>query len=381
MFVLTCMMLLSCDGNSGKEQGSSSDDGALADLGAEFMELFYNEPSEGDMKNKIFDEVMAEMEKKYPNSNSSNTSREKQTQILKEVDQEMKRRLENFDFKAYKEKWEKRVPELIEEMKSREIPTRVADNTPLKIMSPFKIKSIVRGYDLKYSCTAELTEDKTMQVVKNPCLSLVDANGNETRWPAALYASPLEKQMKAGTQIELEGSINLFQKDLLAVLFSAAYLEIDWNQFFLEGGKLGPVAIGGGYADLPKSVAGLYDKYDYKKETIEDEMDGDYTEEYYLFTKGNREVFRADIDGGKIVSITLLEGSSDIINDDGRSVGSLVSDLSPQNLEWENWYQGEVFATKGRYTYYVSSSDCKVEFPKRDSDFKAGAKISKIVCR
>ena len=148
-----------------------------------------------------------------------------------------------------------------------------------------------------------------------------------------------------------------------------------------DNGKLGPVTVGQSVGKLPKSTAGLYDKYEYKKEEHEDDMDGSWTEEYYLFTKGGKPVFRVNMDAGKVFSIRLLEGSQFIKTADGIGVGMPVSKLiQKKKLSWETYYEGEVFATSGHYTYYVSSEDVpNTDVPKKASDFKPTAKVSGIV--
>lgn len=155
----------------------------------------------------------------------------------------------------------------------------------------------------------------------------------------------------------------------------------DDGSFTLVNGKLGPVEHGKTIVNLPTSVDGLYDKFDYKKEEHEDEMDGPWTEEYYLFSKGGKPVFRANLDGGKVFSIRLLEGSSFIKTPDGIAVGMSARDLFQQKkMQWKTYFEGEVFATKGHFTYYVSSDDLVgVDEPKRADHFKADAKVSGIV--
>lgn len=146
-------------------------------------------------------------------------------------------------------------------------------------------------------------------------------------------------------------------------------------------GKLGPVQVGKAVRNLPKSVAGLYDRYEYKKEKHEDDMDGAWTEEYYLFKKNGKEVFRANLDNGSVFSIRLLEGSSFIKTADGISVGMSARELfTKKRMEWSTYYEGEVFATNGHLTYYVSSDELvNTDIPKKVTDFKAGAKLSGIV--
>ena len=62
----------------------------------------------------------------------------------------------------------------------------------------------------------------------------------------------------------------------------------------------------------------------------------DYVEEYYTFTQAGKPVFRANINEGKVFSITLLEGSSSIIKtSDGIYVGYSARELfKKKKLEW-----------------------------------------------
>ena len=78
---------------------------------------------------------------------------------------------------------------------------------------------------------------------------------------------------------------------------------------------------------LPQSVKGLYDKFDHKTIEHEDEMDGPWTEDYYLFTKDGKEIFRVNIFEGKVFSIRLLSGATFIKTPDGFSVGSSARKL------------------------------------------------------
>ena len=145
-------------------------------------------------------------------------------------------------------------------------------------------------------------------------------------------------------------------------------------------GQLGPVKLGTPIGELPQQVDGLYDKF--KHETIEheDEMDGPWTEDYYLFTKGGKDVFRANIADGKVYSIRLLAGSSFIVTPSGFHVGMPALDLVNRiRMVWATDYDGEVYASSENYTYYVSSDDINGDFPTKVEDFKEGAKLSGIV--
>ncbi len=146
-------------------------------------------------------------------------------------------------------------------------------------------------------------------------------------------------------------------------------------------GKLGPVEVGKAMPSLPASVEGLYDNFGHKKEEHEDDMDGAWTEEYYLFTKDGKEVFRANIYEGKVNSIRLLSGSSFIKTPDGISVGSSARVLfNKVPMEWGTYYEGETFGTNGHFTYYVSSDDLiQTDIPHKADHFKPDAKVVGIV--
>lgn len=148
-----------------------------------------------------------------------------------------------------------------------------------------------------------------------------------------------------------------------------------------ENGKLGPVEVGKALSNLPQSVDGLYDKYNHKKEEHEDEMDGAWTEEYYMFIKDGKEVFRANIYEGKVNSVRLLSGASFIKTPDGFYVGYSARKLfSQKRMEWGTYYEGETFATSDHFTYYVNSDDLiQTDIPQKADHFKADAKISGIV--
>ena len=138
--------------------------------------------------------------------------------------------------------------------------------------------------------------------------------------------------------------------------------------------------MGSPIGELPQQVEGLYDKAERKTEEHEDEMDGPWTEDYYLFTKGGKPVFRANIDGGKVYSIRLLEGSSFVVTPGGFHVGMPALDLVNRvRMRWDTYYDGEVFATKDHFTYYVSSDHINGDIPTKVEDFKEGATITGIV--
>lgn len=168
--------------------------------------------------------------------------------------------------------------------------------------------------------------------------------------------------------------------DRTLVNLAASGVKVTDETVIFGNGKLDPVTVGSPIGDLPQQVAGLYDKAERKTEEHEDEMDGPWTEDYYLFTKNGKPVFRANIDGGKVYSIRLLEGSSFIVTPGGYYVGMPALDLVNRvRMRWETYYDGEVFATQDHFTYYVSAEYINGDVPTKVEDFKEGATISGIV--
>lgn len=184
----------------------------------------------------------------------------------------------------------------------------------------------------------------------------------------------------------MKKSILLILVCLFGVVFTWAQTRISSqasNAFVLGNGKLGPIQIGKSISQLPKSVTGLYDKFVYKKEVHESDMEDNWTEEYYLFTKGGKTIIRTDVEGKKITSIVLEGASSFIKTAEGLYVGYSAQELfKKKRMEWETYYEGTTFATNGHYTYYVNSDDVpNTDIPSKASDFKPSAKIMRIVYR
>ncbi len=151
--------------------------------------------------------------------------------------------------------------------------------------------------------------------------------------------------------------------------------------FTAEKGSVGPIKIGMAVSDLPEQVDGLYDKYESKREEeVDEEEDCTWIDEYCLFTKAGKPVIKANSDEGRIVSITLLEGSSNVKTPDGFYVGYPACELfQKKKLEWDNWYDGYVYGNDGTYYFAVAYDDLVgVEKPEKASDFKEDAKICKI---
>ena len=168
--------------------------------------------------------------------------------------------------------------------------------------------------------------------------------------------------------------------DMTLVNLAASGVKVTDETVIFANGKLGPVTVGSPIGELPQQVEGLYDKAERKTEEHEDEMDGPWTEDYYIFTKDGKPVFRANIDGGKVYSIRLLEGSSFIVTPGGYYVGMPALDLVNRvRMRWDTYYDGEVFATKDHFTYYVSADYINGDIPTKVEDFKEGATITGIV--
>ena len=189
---------------------------------------------------------------------------------------------------------------------------------------------------------------------------------------ALMTAKPLEFTISSGDEAESTESEDSTEDEAnepndASVIFS--------------NGKLGPVEVGKAMPNLPMSVDELYDKFNHKMEEHEDEMDGAWTEDYYLFMKDGKEVFRANIYEGKVNSIRLLSGSSFIKTPDGISVGSSARVLfNKVPMEWGTYYEGETFGTNGHFTYYVNSDDLiQTDIPHKADHFKPDAKVVGIV--
>ena len=154
--------------------------------------------------------------------------------------------------------------------------------------------------------------------------------------------------------------------------------EQEVKEFILADGKLGPISKGATASTFPKKVEGLYDKFEF--ESYENDMD-DYVEEYYTFTQAGKPMFRANINEGKVFSITLLEGSSSIIKtSDGIYVGYSARELfKKKKLEWEFYFDTGLTGSDGKYTYAIDPDGYEPEStPEKATDLKANAKVCAI---
>lgn len=226
------------------------------------------------------------------------------------------------------------------------------------------------------------------------CLSPVGADSCKIIWPIGshLYGevimplSELEPFMteEGKTIFKAKPSV-VAVKDAVAVEEETAendepeYEVVPVSEMIVfENGKLGPVQVGKTIPQLPDAVEGLYDHYEHKKIEHEgSEMDDPWTEEYYLFTKGGREIFRANIYENRVYSVRLLKGSSFIRTPDGITVGFSARGLnSIKRLNWTNYYDGNVFGTEGHYNYYIDPDDLvQADTPAKNEDLKPSAKV------
>lgn len=394
VIALVSLFLLSC--GKGGSDSDAIDDGIFGSAGAEFVDVFLNEPNKEEIGIAMVNEVEGEMLKKYPEYEDMHFRA--RPEIQREINQRYAEAEKKYDYSAMKEKWDKRIAELVAELQTIEIPVKVEEGTPLKLLSPIKLDELVDNKGFVLGFTAELTEDVMLPTNKYPELKLMDKDDNviHTISVSGKNMKSPKDGLEKGSQIVMKAYLYL-KKEEIKDYFSAKYMMLTWNTYYVEDGKLGPVRVGMSYTDLPKSEPCLYDKFEYKKELIENEMEGDYEVESCTFFNDGKEYFSAELEEGKVTSIVLDENSKDLRTIEDYHVGydllnlyqtwvrgssgyPVVKDIR-ESLNWENYYEGEVFVTIGRYTFYVPSDKAKTEFPKTSKDFKAGATISRIVCK
>ena len=216
-------------------------------------------------------------------------------------------------------------------------------------------------------------------------ITLRDRHGSDDIGYAYSIMTSLEVKRNGNGIVEAQRHFDriLLQRkcpDMTLANLAANGVKVTDETVVFANGKLGPVTVGSTIGELPQQVKGLYDKVEHKTVEHEDEMDGPWTEDYYLFTKNGKPVFRVNLDGGKVFSIRLLEGSSFIVTPGGFYVGMPALDLVNRvRMRWETYYDGEVFATKDHFTYYVSADYINGDIPTKIEDFKDGATITGIV--
>ena len=261
------------------------------------------------------------------------------------------------------------------------------------------------GHIMQQHELVQISDDRLLSLIKKYvvdgyvtlsdgyCISPVDVDSCKVLWQIGSHLngevivpiSELEPFMtEEGKAIFKAKPVDIVAKETTAEEEEAEDVEQEYEivptseMVVFENGKLGPVQVGKPILKLPESVEWLYDHYEYKKIEHEgNDMDDPWTEEYYLFTKGGKEVFRANINEDKVYSIRLLKGSSFIRTPDGITVGFSARGLIMiKRLDWTNYYDGEVFGTEGRYSYYINPDDLvRTDIPKKNEDLKPDAKV------
>lgn len=237
------------------------------------------------------------MLRKYPNYEDMHFRARAEIQI--ELNQKYDEAWKKHDYPGLKEKWEKRLAELVQEMSDIEIPVKVEEGTPLKLLSPVKLKDFdrtIKDKKLVFGFTVESTDDvMTKKVESRPMLMFMNA-ADSVLYSTSVGAKNIntwKEGLKKGTRMEYTNFNFDLDENTIKKCFSAKYAMLTWNTFFVDDGKLGPVQVGMSYTDLPKSFPVLYDKFDYHKEMIENEVDGDYEVEECIFFNDGKEYFGA----------------------------------------------------------------------------------------
>jgi len=372
--------LTACSGGASSE--SSSDipsDGLLGEYGPEIYEMMTE-------CNVTIRQAMDEMKPKIMAGKDENLY-----QQYKELEKK---------HDALSKQIDQKVQEASDALRGKEIVTVIEDEAPLKVVEPFKITKLYGRLSMECECIVEVTKESPADYLHKYTNSLLltvscrnesDAVVPATRksgvsivggvWPDKIYP--------AGTKFKIKTEVSVgFSSDGISKgLFQIHHLTIQWgaNHYVLEKRKLGPINIDKPIGNLPASVTGLYDKYEHKTEKHEDDMDGEWEEEYYLFTYKGKEAFRVNIMEGKVYNICLLEGSTNVKTRDGIYVGYSARQLFEQKkTDWETDFAGWVFGTYRDYTYFVNSSDLadvNSEVPRKSTDFKENAKIARIAYR
>lgn len=159
------------------------------------------------------------------------------------------------------------------------------------------------------------------------------------------------------------------------------------KSFVVTNGKLGPIQLGSSMANIPRSVAGLYDKF--TKETV-NRFDGDIGDEdgptiqetIFSFYKNGKNIFNVTADEKLVAyNIELMEGSSYIKTAEGYFVGYSAREFFKKHSRgWDNDYTEGAFVDSRNCRYYVEDRYMNVEIPTKVSNFTANAKITKIYC-
>lgn len=376
---LLCVGLTACGGNS--SNGGSSDipsDGVLGEYGPELYEMVNEyEITLRNAEDSLFGLALEKQDEK----------------IGKKYKEVKERRI------ALLEEIKKKAEEASEALRGKEIATMIVNDGAIKVVEPFKIKSISGCLSMVCECTVELTEECPIDPYSDVSnkIKIYCQNDSNVNIPSAGYIKEVCREgdispnstCPVGTRFKITKMIEIGATPRQATqikkgLFTLHHLAILWlaNQHVLRNGKLGPIEVGKPIDNIPNSVNSLYDKFEHKTEKHEDDMDGEWVEDYYLFSYKGKNAFRVDIMEGKAYSISLLEGSTNIKTQYGYQVGNSARNVSKGiDFNWVNDYAGWVFCTSQQYTYFVSSEELeniKSDVPHKPEDFKESAKVARI---
>ena len=396
---IVCAGMVACGENPANSSSSEiPSDGILGSYGPEIYEMmtdieFTIPQTINELQKKLEEDLNLdavkndrELENKYKANERKIKDVEKQCEDL-----ETKQ-------KTLREELKQKVQEASEALSGKEIPTMIETEAPLKLVEPFKITKLSGTLLMDCECIVELTEEYPADYLHRITSSLLmtascenDSNKivpaySKTNvsivggsWPDDMY--PAGTQFIVRTNVSAGISSNGISKGL----FQIHHITVHWagNRFNFNKKKLGPIEVGRPISNLPASFPGLYDKFRHKKELHEDEMDGEWLEENYTFSKDGKDIFMAIIYEDKVSSIRLLKDATFISTPDGISVGSSAREVFNKiRADWSTYYEGTAFATKGNFTYHISMDDLiRADVPHNTEQIKPDAKICMIECQ
>ncbi len=383
---LLCMVLAACGGGTGKHSDILSD-GILGEYGSELYDMMTKMDAIGNDISKLVYEIQ--------NRRISNEDYEKQYVKLEAKGNTLC------------EEFSQKTQEAFDELQGKKIPTIIEEDAPLKVVEPFRITELRAGaktnlpsLEMGCECTVELTKETPVSDTRPLGCGLMDVKcedksnnvilGEIFGWMGkeeSIVGGVCPKDVyPAGTKfvVRLKKSSGKTSKGISKDLFQLHHITICWpkNHFVLANRKLGPIVLDKPIANLPASVTGLYDKFEHKTEKHEDDMDGEWVEDYYLFTKNGKDAFRVNIMDGVAYDFNLLEGSTNVKDRNGLYVGFPARALFEScEIDWQTDFAGWIFGTYKNYTYYIKSEDLvslDIEVPCKAEDIKEDAKIARI---
>lgn len=160
--------------------------------------------------------------------------------------------------------------------------------------------------------------------------------------------------------------------------------------FTLTKKGIDPILVKTNIKDVPESIEGLYTRFEKKKETFSD-MDGEWTETWLEFYNEDMPMLKAWYTGGKITSVTALEGATNVCTTTGVQAGGSIAQLCElQGATWANHYDGTICITDKEFYYFISDESLtaagnqhiETQNPKmKAADFKEDAVIRFITTR